>query len=103
MRGERRSYVGKSVTSANRLCVNVRRPRQHRDLFACVVCARPCRITAVISSDENEIVGLHPAKQLGQAAIEILQSIGVAGGIAAVAIDRVEVYEIGKQQSAISK
>src|SRR4051812_33832302 len=91
MRGDRCPHVSERVTSANRLCANVRRPGQHWDLFARVVCSWPCRITSVVSSDDNEIVRLHPAKQLGQATIEILQSTGVAGGVATVTIDRVEI------------
>ena len=69
---------------------------KHRDLFARVVSSRPGRIATVIRGDDHEIVGLEPRQQLGKATIKCLKSCGIAGDVAPVTKDGVEVHKIGE-------
>src|SRR4051812_32837206 len=55
----------------------------------------------MIRCNDHDIVGLEPAQQLGKAGIECLEGRGVAGDVAPMAIDRVEVDEVGEQQTSV--
>ena len=55
----------------------------------------------MIRCNDHQVVGLEPAQQLGKVGIECLEGRGVAGDVAPVAIDRVEVDEVGEQQTSV--
>src|SRR4051794_589649 len=91
MTGNRRADVGETRPLSDGRGVS-RAMHEHRNLFARVVASPPSRITTMIRCNDHQIVGLQSAQQLGKAGIECLESRGVAGDVAPMTIDRVEVY-----------
>src|SRR3954470_13374490 len=76
---------------------------QDWNLLTRVVGTGPCRIAAVIGGDDQEVVVIQDVQQFGQSRIEVLQRLRIAGYVPAMAVQGVEVDEIGEQQAAIVK
>ena len=70
--------------------------RKHRRLLARVVGAAKRRIAAVIRGDDHEVICAQDGIKLGQAAIERFERGGVAGDVAAMAVERIEVNKVGE-------
>src|SRR3954451_13888559 len=102
MTGNRRADVGEARPLSDGRGVS-RPTDEHRNLFAGVVASPPSRITTMIRGNDHQIVGLQSAQQLGKPGIECLEGRGVAGHVAPMTIDRVEVDEVGEQQTSVWK
>jgi hypothetical protein len=74
---------------------------ENRDLFACVISAAPGGIAAVIRGNDQEIIASQPFEQLRQSCVERFESCGISGNVPAMTVDRIEIDEVGKQQSAL--
>src|SRR4051794_23740789 len=94
------SDIRESGARADAACVAMAQC-EDRTLLASVVRPVPCRITAVVGGDDEKVVRTEPVDQLGKPPIELLERQGVAGRIAPVAVDRVEIDEVCKQQPAV--
>src|SRR2546423_4627914 len=77
--------------------------RQNRHLLTSVIGSAPGWIAPVIGSNDEQIVHFQTLAKLGQAAIELLQRKRVTGGVAAMAVDRIEVDEVCEQEPAVSQ
>ena len=75
----------------------------HRHPFAGVIAANPCRVIAVVGSEQDQVVVTHFAQQFGQATVEPFQRFRIARHIAPVAIKAVEFDKIGEGQRSIHR
>src|SRR5260370_40233936 len=93
---------GKAVAAAER----TRRDRgpggEHRDVLARMVGAAPGRIATVIGGDDREIARAQRLAERRQPGIEALERPSIASRVAAMAVERVEIVEIGEDQRAWS-
>src|SRR5260370_8137789 len=93
---------GKAVAAAER----TRRDRgpegEHRNVLARMVGAVPGRIAAVIGGDDREIARAQRLAERRQPGIEALERPSIASRVAAMAVERVEIVEIGEDQRAWS-
>ena len=67
------------------------------DLFAGVVGAAPSGIAAVIRRYDGEIIRLQRLFERRNALVKLFERARLAGGVAAMPVERVEIDEIGKQ------
>ena len=99
--GERLAEIGerraRAEVGAGRTAAPV---EQHRHVLARVIGARRRRIVAVIGGDDQEVVVAQARQQRRQPGVEPLEVGGVAGDVVAVAVDGVEVDEVGEDQTA---
>src|SRR5262245_42344383 len=101
MRGDRGGDVGEGRTLANGAWSDRGTEGEDRNLLAGVVGAAPGRIATVIGHDDDEIVAAQRRSKLRDAGIECFERRGVAGNIAAMAVERVEVDVVREQQAAV--
>ena len=80
---------------------DARAKSQHRHVFAGMVMTRPSRVTAMVRRRHHQITQAKKRVDFRQPRIELFQRCGVAGNIPAMAVEHVEIYEIGKYQCAI--
>src|SRR3954452_21419929 len=100
MRDDRLSDVRETVPFSDAACIGVA-DGQNRDLLARVVGAAPSRIATVVRCDHHQIIILKPLVKLGEPAVELLKRKSVARGIAPMAVEGIEINEVGEQQSTI--
>src|SRR3954452_9733848 len=100
MRDDRLSDVRETVPFSDAARIGVV-DGQNRHLLARVVGAAPSRIATVVCRDHHKIIILKPLEQLAQPAVELLKRKSVAGGIAPMAVDGLEINEVGEQQSTV--
>src|SRR5262245_2082328 len=101
MPGDRLTDIGKTIAPADASRGGVRREGEDGHAFARVVAATPSRIAAVIGRDDQKIARLQPIERLRQLRIEGLKGGGIAPWIAAMAVEHVEIDEIGEQKPAV--
>src|SRR5438270_11105954 len=100
MSGDRCADVGKTGTSTD--CSRaVASHHQHRHLLECMIGPSPGRIATMIRRYHEHVIGFQASEQPGKAIVECLECCRIAWHIAAMAVDRVEIDKIGKQQSAV--
>src|SRR4051794_24430498 len=95
---DRRSHVCKCLPLPNRDAGAGAAVAQNRDLLACMVASAPSRIASVIGSNHQEVVGTKLGEEFRQSAIKQFQSRSVTRDVSAVAVQAVEVDEIGEQE-----
>src|SRR3954470_9718987 len=100
MHDDRLSDVRETVPFSDGACIGVA-DGQNGHLLARVVGAAPSRIAAVVRRDHHKILILKPLEELGQPAVELLKRKCITGGVAPMTIDRVEINEVGEQQSTV--
>ena len=74
--------------------------QQQRHVLARMVGARRRRIVAVIGGDHEQIVVAQLRQQARQPRVEPLEVRGIAGDVVAMAVDRIEVDQVGEDQAA---
>jgi hypothetical protein len=99
--GRRNIGEGASVTDGPARLTAIM--NQDRDLLAGVIASQPSRIAAVIGGDHRQIVDAERAKKFRHPAIERFQGGCVTGDISSMAVNRIEIDEVGEQQSATGK
>src|SRR5947209_6836496 len=90
---ERRRHIGEGAALPNRARADRWSERQYRDLLARVVGAAPGRITAMVGGDDDNVVSLESCADVGNAPVEFFERGSIAGGIAAVSVNGVEIDE----------
>ncbi|MNZ93239.1 hypothetical protein D3C78_1122980 [compost metagenome] len=75
---------------------------QNRDMLTGVVGARPGRVTAVVSGEDNDVFIFNQFQQLRQATVEQLQRGGIAGNVTAVAVRGVKINEVGEHNGVVA-
>src|SRR5207247_11210922 len=65
-------------------------------VFARVICAGVSRIISVIGGNDQEIIVAHRALNLWPARIEMLERARIALGVAAMAVEQVEIKQVRK-------
>src|SRR5690606_38296506 len=98
----RRADIGEGVASPDRTARDLAAERDDGNAFARVIAAFPGRIAAVIAGYDREVPRPQQRKQLGQSRIESLECRRVAGRIAAVTVQSVEVDEIREYEATLS-
>src|SRR6516225_5931111 len=93
--------IGKAGAPAERTRCDFRPEGEDRDMLARVVAAAPGRITTVIGGDDGDVAGAQRGDEGRQHGIERFERGGIAGDIAAVAEQGVEIVEIGKGEGAL--
>ena len=101
MTGEALSDIGETVAVADISRRDARPKGDDRHVLAGMVASGPARIAAVIGGDEREIAGSQQSFERGQPAIEILQRACIAGNVAPVAVQHVEINEIDQNQRVV--
>ncbi|MNT03927.1 hypothetical protein D3C72_1384840 [compost metagenome] len=71
-------------------------------MFTGVVGARPGRVTAVVSGEDNDVFIFNQFQQLRQATVEQLQRGGIAGNVTAVAVRGVKINEVGEHDGVVT-
>ena len=71
---------------------------QHGHVLARMVGTAPGRITAMIRRDDGDVTGPHHGPKARQPGIEGFQRGRIPGNIAAMAVQRIEVHEVGQGQ-----
>ena len=101
--GDALADIGEGRANANRCAAAMARGEgQDRHLLAGVVGAAPGRVVAVVGGQDQQIVRAQRGDELGQPGVEGLERRGVAGDVAAVAVDRVEIDEVGEDEVAVA-
>lgn len=72
-------------------------------MLAGVVGAAPGWIIAMIGGDDGGIARPRRGEEFGESGVECLKAMGIASNVAAVAEIRVEIEEIGENQTAVRK
>src|SRR4051812_4121406 len=103
MRRNRGSDIGEGVTASNRTSDDGGSEKQHRHLLTCVISSAPCRVATMTGGNNDEIVGAHHRMDGGYSRIEFFQRRGVSCRITTMAMDRVEVDEVCKQEAAVAQ
>ena len=101
VRGQRLADIRERVAQRNDAPGKTATNTKHRHVFARVVRAAKCRVVAVISRDDQEIISSQPREDRRHAAIERLQRRCVAGDVAAMTEVGVEVDEICEAKPAV--
>ena len=78
-----------------------RAEREDGNLLARVISATPRRIATVICGDDDEIVGCELRLQFLESAIERFERAGIARDVAPVSVNRIEIDEVGEQQTTV--
>jgi hypothetical protein len=73
--------------------------QEHRHVLSRMIGARRRRIVAVVGGNDEEIIVAQLRQHTGQARVEPLKVRGVAGGVVAMAVDRVEIHQVGEDQT----
>src|SRR4051812_11239668 len=97
---DRLSDVRESAAFSDAACIAVA-DGENRYLLTRMVSAAPSRIAAMVRRDHHKIIVLKPFEELGQPAVELFKRQCVAGGVAPVAVDGIEINEVGEQDSAV--
>jgi hypothetical protein len=61
------------------------------------------RIAAMVCGDDQQIVQVQSGQQIGKPPVERFERCRITHKVAAVAVDRIEVDEVRKQQAAVRK
>ena len=93
--------IGKAVARSERRRKNTRPKREHGDVFARMVAARPCRIAAMVRSDHRQVSRAQQGLEIGQRQVEGFKCPSVAFDITAVAVERVKIDEISQRKQRI--
>ena len=101
MFGDALANMREGVGNAERAAAQRRSEHQHRHPLARVVGAAPGRVAAVIGGQDDDIGRLQAAVEIRQARIERLERGCIAGDVAAMAVEHVEIDEIGEHQAAV--
>ncbi len=94
--------VGKGLATTDGARLDRLAVEQHRNVFAGVVGAAPGRVAAVVGGQHHHIALLHQLEQLRQTGVEVLQRVGVALHVTAVAVGGVEVHEVGEDDGVVT-
>ena len=78
-----------------------RAAHEQRHVLARVIRARRRRIVAVVGGDDEQVVGTQLRQELAQPRVEALEVPRVALDVVAMPVDRVEVDEVGEDQSPL--
>ena len=103
MAGDRLSHVGECRAAAEVARRDVRAEPKHRHLLAGVVGARPGRIAAVIGGDIARSPAAAARDKFRQPRVERFERRRIAGHVAAMPVERVEIDEIGEHQAAVGR
>ena len=95
MAGQGLADIGEALAHPQLRRANSRTERQHRHILARMIRAGPGWIAAMVRRDDRQISGAQQGLEARQHGVEGLERGSVAGDIAAVAIERVEIDEIG--------
>src|SRR5439155_4946782 len=93
--------IGEALAPADRARSHLERIGEDRHAFARMIGAFPGRIAAVVGGEDEKIAGPEKRERLGYALIEGLECGRISFDIAAVAMERIEIDEIGHCQSAV--
>ena len=74
-----------------------------RHFLAGVIGAAPGRVVAVIGGDDDEVVLVDPREEAGEPRVELDQRLRVAGDVAAVAVEHVEIDEVREDQPVVGR
>src|SRR5437764_7840890 len=103
MARNRRGYVGEAVTPADRARRDGWSERKDRNFLPRMIRAAPSRVAAVVGGNDDEIARSRESMDLGHPPIKCLERRSIAGRIAAMAMDRIEIDEIRKQQPTVGE
>ena len=87
--------VGEGAALAQRAGGETCAAYHDRHVFAGVLGAFPTGVAAVVGGEQQQVVVIEGGEQLRQAGIEVLQRGGVARYVPAMAVDRIEIHEVG--------
>src|SRR5690606_19865389 len=76
---------------------------QDGHLLARVIRSLPGWVAAVVCRDDQEIIGPQYLKKLRQTLIERLERGGIARNVAPVPVFRIEIDEVGEEQTAVGQ
>ena len=102
MLGDRFADVGECGAQPYIAAGMTGRDAQDRDAFAGMVGAAPRWVAAMIGGQKQEVTRLQTCKSFGQTSIEGFKRCRIAGNVAAVAEQRIEIDEIGEDEIAVA-
>src|SRR5260221_8935575 len=90
--------IREAVAAAERAWRDAGSEGEHRDVLAGMIGAAPTRIAAVIGTDDRDVAWPQRGAEHRQPGVEGGKCGGIAPDVAAMAVERVEVVEIGEDQ-----